>query len=517
MVPRQGWLISVLRDEPGRILFQSSTTRHADPVHVLDLRDGDALMRYGFHERDRVDRGIDGALRWFADARGRLRGAIVGDGKGKHSLVHEIDGKYRPVLDVSDEVDFNPQAMSADGRLFYGIAERGRGQRDLVEFDPAAGRIGRTLLSLPGIDINGPVFDAGGALIGAFFYRDGLPVTHYFGEVAGEDPLAAAARAFPGGNAFILQRDAAARRYLVSVSASHRPQVIHLYDRTTQAFRELAVTRPWLAERRLAPSQVVRAKSRDGLDIEAYLTLPATVSGKVPLVLFPHGGPIGVRDDRHFNPDVQFMASLGYAVLQVNFRGSEGYGTAFRKAGAGSFGGAIEDDIDAALSAALAAHPLDEKRMCAVGASYGGYSAMISAIRWPERFRCVISIAGVSDLPLVFTASDSVLSAEARKWMETYIGNPNKDLDVLRSRSPLYRYRELQVPVMLVHGTEDLRVDYEHSRRLVRMLNREGRPPVMLTLEDEGHAIEGAGSNRKLWEGVAGFLRAHLGDPLAPR
>jgi dipeptidyl aminopeptidase/acylaminoacyl peptidase len=517
MVPRQGWLISVLRDAPGRILFQSSVAHGPGTVHPLDLRDGDALAAYDFPKRERLDRGVDGVLRWYADGQGRLRGAIADDGKGKYSLVYEIDGKFRPVLDLSDEADFWPHAMSADGRLFYGIAERGRGQRDLVEFDPAAGKVTRTLLSLPGIDIQGPVFDAAGALIGAFLYRDGLPVTHYFGEVAGEDPLVAAARAFPGGNAFILQRDAAARRYLVSVNASDRPQVIHLYDRATQKFRELAQTRPWLAERRLAPSRVVRAKSRDGLEIEAYLTLPATASGKVPLVLFPHGGPIGVRDFRNFNPEVQFLASLGYAVLQVNFRGSEGFGTAFRQAGAGSFGSAIEDDIDAVLTAALAAHPLDATRMCAVGASYGGYSAMISAIRWPERFRCVVSIAGVADLPLLFTASDTALWAEARTWMETHIGDPNKDLDTLRTRSPLYRYRELRAPVMLVHGTDDLRVDYEHSRRLVRMLNHDGRPPVMLTFEGEGHAIDDTASNRRLWEGVAGFLRAHLGDPPAPR
>jgi dipeptidyl aminopeptidase/acylaminoacyl peptidase len=363
------------------------------------------------------------------------------------------------------------------------------------------------------VDVEAPLIDEVGTLIGASYYRDGLLVSDYF-----EKTDAAIAKrlraAFPDQSVGILQRDATAQHFVVAVGGSAQPTNIYVFDRLAARASLVSQTMPWLAERMFAPSHTIRANSKDGLQIEAYLTLPIAGAGKRPLVVFPHGGPIGIRDSRFFDPEVQYLASLGYAVLQVNFRGSEGFGTAFRKAGERNYGTAIEDDIDMALASALAEYPLDEKRMCAMGASYGGYSAMVSAIRWPGRFRCVISMSGVSDRALFFTASDAARTKEGRKLLEERIGNPKTDMDTMRTYSPLYRYRELNLPVMLVHGAEDLRVDYEHTRRLVRMLNLAGRPPVLMELKDEGHSIESNDSRKRVWEGVAGFLRTHLGDPL---
>jgi dipeptidyl aminopeptidase/acylaminoacyl peptidase len=227
----------------------------------------------------------------------------------------------------------------------------------------------------------------------------------------------------------------------------------------------------------------------------------------------PHGGPIGIRNQRTFDPEAQFIASLGYAVLQVNFRGSTGFGRAFREAGHGQLGRLIEDDIDSAIQAALAAYPLDAQRMCMVGASYGGYSSMMAALRWPQRFRCVASMAGFSDRVLQFTASDSGRSAEIRALLETFMGNPHRELDEMLATSPLYRYHELDVPLLLAHGTEDLRVDYEHTRRLVRMLELAGRPPSVVTLYGEGHAMDSPHNRERLWQALAGFLRQHLDAP----
>lgn len=233
-------------------------------------------------------------------------------------------------------------------------------------------------------------------------------------------------------------------------------------------------------------------------------------------MVFPHGGPIGVSDTLHFNRDVQFLASQGYAVLQVNFRGSDGYGKSFREAGHRNYGRLIEDDIDAALRSALASFPLDESRMCVVGASYGGYSALVSTLRWPGRFRCAVSLSGLSDRVLFFTASDGARSAEARPQLEKIMGDPRKDLTEMQATSPLYHVRELTVPVMLVHGREDVRVDFEHTRRLVRMLNLEGRPPVVLAFPGMGHGFDDAVALDITWTGIAGFLQQYLGAPVAP-
>ena len=513
VLPRIGLMVAALRNQPGQILFQSLSPSGAMQVHRIDVRNRAAVKKFLFPGAARLNRGVDNDLRWYADGQGRLRMAVALDKDGGRVLMHGLDGEFRQVLKYGEDNDFRPVALSGDGNLIYGTAEKGRDQRDLVEFDPIVGKITRTLFTRPGVDVEYPLMDGTGNLIGASYYRDGLLVSDYFQKT--DETIARRLRAaFPDKSVSILQRDARGQHFVVAVGGGDQPTNIHVFDRAASRVSLVSETMPWLAERKFAPSHTIRTKSSDGFDIEAYLTLPAGGDGKRPLVVFPHGGPIGVRDSRFFDPEVQFLASLGYAVLQVNFRGSEGFGTAFRKAGERSYGSAIEDDIDAALTAALARYPLDDKRMCAMGASYGGYSAMVSAIRWPGRFRCVISMSGVSDRALFFTASDSARSEEGRKALEERIGNPKTDMDEMRKYSPLYRHAELQLPVMLVHGGEDLRVDYEHTRRLLRMLNLAGRPPVLIELKSEGHSIDGDDNLKRVWEGVAGFLRAHLGDPL---
>ena len=511
IVPRPGALVRVLDAEPGRILFYSQASSGELVVHKLDVRSQKAVNATDFAVSKRVDRGLRNAVGVFSDASGRIRLAVARGDAQARVLLYGDEKNYRQIMVLDDESDFEPVALSADGSKIYGLAERDRGQKDLVELDPAAGNAIRTVFSQPGRDIRGPMFSPSGELIGAAYFDNGFVVSHYFRD-ADEALYRRLANAFPGRATTILQRSVDERKFLVAVGGSDKPSDVYFFDADASSASLVSETKPWLASQHFAPATTLKVKSADGFEIEAYLTLPPSNAGKVPLVVFPHGGPIGVRDNRYFDPEVQVIASLGYAVLQVNFRGSEGYGTAFRKAGEGHYGTAIEDDIDTALQAALAKYPLDDKRMCIVGASYGGYSSMVSSIRWPGRFRCAVSIAGISDQALFFTASDSARSATVRAEMEKAIGNPNTQLDIMQKNSPLYRYRELAVPVLLIHGREDLRVDYEHTRRLVRMLNLAGRPPALIELANEGHGLDDDADKTRVWGAIAGFLRAHL-DP----
>ena len=509
-VPRLGLLVDALPEDPDHILFSTTDSRNDRRVHRLDIRTQKGLDDFRFQLKSAIDGGIDNDLAWFADGRGRLRAALAIEDDAV-VLMHGQDGAFRKVLDADAIDGFTPMALSADGDMLYGWTDKDRAQRDLVEFDPAKGSIGKTLFSRAGHDVQGVLFDSRRNLIGASYFEGGQVVSHYFDEDDTRHYLSLR-QAFPDKSIAVLDRDADAKNFVLLVGGSDEPGSIYHYDAVAKRASLIEQTRPWLSGKRLGRARIVKAKSKDGFAIEAYLTLPpGEPSAKLPLVVFPHGGPIGIRDSRYFDPEVQFLVSLGYAVLQVNFRGSEGFGTAFREAGRRSYGTLIEDDIDVALSAALAEYPLDPDRMCVIGASYGGYSALVSAIRWPERFRCVVSMSGISDQLLFFTASDSGRSAEGRKALEQAIGDPRRDLDAMRRNSPLYRIDALDAPVMLVHGTEDLRVDQEHSRRLVRMLNLAGRPPTAIVLEGEGHGIEDKKNMKRVWEGVAGFLRAHLG------
>ena len=509
-----GRVVDLMPTAPDMILFEGFDSRGKLAVHLVALSGKKTISGFASAKsRDRLNTGVENDLGWYADGHGRLRVAMASRDETL-VLMHGKNGVFNEVWRSKAEGGFEPAGLSFDGETIYGYTDDERSQRDLVAFDPATRKVTRTLFSKPGVDVVGMLFDSRREPVAARYYESGRLVTEYF-DSASQQTERQLQAAFPGRAVSVIDRSLDGEQLILWVDASDRAPQLYRYDGTRKRAELLEDIVPWLSDKTFAPAHVITAKGSDGLPIEAFLTLPPG-TGKRPLVVYPHGGPQGVRDDMHFNRDVQFLASQGYAVLQVNFRGSEGYGKAFRDAARGNFGRMIEDDIDAALRVALAAHPLDDKRMCMMGASYGGYSALVSAMRWPGRYRCAVSMSGISDRVLLFTSSDTMRDADSRKAEERRMGNPNTDLEQMQALSPLYHTRQLDLPLMLVHGREDVRVDFEHTRRLVRMLNLEGRPPVVLAFPDMGHGFDDLVALDIAWTGIAGFLKANLGDQPAP-
>jgi dipeptidyl aminopeptidase/acylaminoacyl peptidase len=508
-IRQTGHVLATSYGAPDRILFESYGDEGRVLVHELDISSKASLDQFQAMLRNRLNVGVEKDTGWYADGHGRLRAATAKRGDDRYVLMYGQGSAFQEVMAFDGVGGFQPQALSFDGDLIYGVSDDGRAQRDLVEFDPAQRRVTRTLFSKPGVDVLAPVLDDHRRPIGALYFEGGRLVNEYF-DAAQQQLAGVVQRTFPGKTLAVADRSRDGQHLMLWVQGSDQPPLLYHLDLAHSRAALLDPAAPWLEGKTFAASQLVRVKSADGLPIEAYLTLPPA-AGKRPLVVLPHGGPVGVADEMLFNPEVQLLASLGYAVLQVNFRGSDGYGKAFREAGYHTHGTLIEDDIDTALTEVLAHYPLDPQRMCVMGSSYGGYSALVSTVRWPQRFRCAVSISGVSDRVLFFTASDGGNSAKGRQDLERVIGNPNTELDRMLATSPLYRYREMQVPVMLVHGGEDMRVDYEHSRRLVRMLNMAGHKPVMLSFDKEGHGLTDIDDIDKAYSGIAGFLQQYLG------
>lgn len=503
--------VQVLPEDPEHILVGSSGERGRLRVHRVGIRSQAVMDRFQFTEGARINRGVENDRMWFADGAGRLRLAIASSGE-EMVLMHGIGGQYQEVMRYGLKQPFSPMLLSYDGELIYGLSDDGREQRDLVAFDPHRKEIVATLFSKPGIDVVAPVVDAARRPIGAAYFRDGHLVTEYFDERA-RGMNAALSALFPGKDVAAYDR-ADNGDLLAWVSSSTHAGGLYHVDAAGSRASIIEAAKPWLKGYTFAESELKTVVRPDGIRIEAYLTRPLK-PGRHPLVVLSHGGPIGVRDARSFDPEVQTLAALGYAVLQVNFRGSDGFGTAFRESGRHAHGTLIEDDIDLVLRDVIRDPGIDPDRMCVIGSSYGGYSALISTIRWPDRFRCAVSISGVADWMLFFTASDGGNSAQGRQALEHYIGNPKTDRDAFMANSPIFRYRELKTPLLLVHGAEDTRVDYEHMRRLVRMLNIAGVRPTMVTLPSEGHSISSLDSVETAWTGIAGFLAQYLG-PDAP-
>jgi dienelactone hydrolase len=507
-LPSEGHVLATDYGVADQVLFERHGAYGRLEVAALDIGVHDGKRRFHESLRGRLA-SADPDVGWYADSQGRVRAATMHRSDGTLALMYGDGTRFDEVLPLRDD-SFRPLGLSDDGELVFGLSDDGRAQRELVAFDPKRGTVVRTLFARPGVDVLNAVLDEHRQPIGATYSEQGRLVTAFFGTDAPglHDALA---KAFPDRTVQLAARSRDGNQLMLWVEGSDQPPVLYRYDVARAQATMIDVAQPWLQGHRFAASTPIQATSRDGLPIEAYLTLPKG-DGRRALVVLPHGGPVGVSDRRLFNPEVQFLASLGYAVLQVNFRGSDGYGKAFREAGHHAAGTGIEDDIDAALQVALAHYPLDASRMCIMGSSYGGYSALQSAVRSPGRFRCAVSIAGITDRMLFFTASDSGNQAKTRAELERIVGDPNTELDAMVATSPLYRYRELTLPVMLVHGREDLRVDYEHARRLTRMLELAGRPPVVLSFDQEGHGLSDLADYKTAYAGIAGFLQQHLGN-----
>lgn len=507
--PTGGRIVDLLPETPGQILYEARIRQGTLVVHQIDVGSRKGMQAFSkMLAAGRLNKGVDDDLAWYADGRGTLRAAVAKK-DGARVLLHGSYGKFREVLRLADDDGLSPLKLSYDGDVIYALSDQDRAQRDLVVYDPAQQKVTRTIYTKPGVDVVTALFDDRRQPIGVRYYEGGRLVSEYF-DARDRNIEAMLKNAFPRRSVAIVDRNRTADRMLLWVDGSDQPAKLYYFDATRREAQLIDEAMPGLQKKAFVPTQLLKLRNADGTPIEAFVTIPEG-SGKRPLVVMPHGGPIGVADVLHFDRSVQFLASLGYAVLQVNFRGSDGYGRLFREAGRHQYGRGIEDDIDAAMRAALERFPLDSERMCVLGASYGGYSALYSTIRWPGRFRCAISIAGVSDRALFFTASDGGATRQGREALERWVGDPRTELDSMIATSPLYQYRQLTVPVMLVHGREDARVDFEHTRRLVRMLNLARRPPVALSFADEGHSIEYTKNLEAEWAGIAGFLAQYLG------
>jgi len=513
-IARSGNVVDPMLSNPDYFLYAAWAALKDDTVYLYKLSKTNtaSLQKLGnFAARNRVNINLESDQDWITDSAGNIAAVTLFE-NGKRNLYMRSGVRYLKVRQLPEAIDefFLPAAISPDGKKLFAITDEKRQQRELVKMDLATGENIETVFSKDGIDISSVLFDANRQPIGVAYYLNGQVRNEYFDQ-ASETLNRQLAKIFPNSNISSIDRDQANKSVLIYVSSSSTPGAVYLFDTQKKQVEKIDDEAPWLDKFQFSDSQVLKTTAKDGLVIESYLTMPLKKqTNPFPLVVMPHGGPIGIRDARSFDRDVQFLVSQGYAVLQVNFRGSSGFGKAFREAGKGSFGTAIEDDIDASLNNALASYPLDKSNMCIMGMSYGGYSALVSAMRWPDRYKCAISFSGISDRILSFTASDSVRQDSIRKWMEQYFGNPLTSLEKMKSEQPLYAYKKLKTPLMLIHGTKDLRVDYEHAIRMQRMLTMAGNPPVMLTLKNEGHGFTNIYSIKVSWETIAGFLAQHL-------
>jgi dipeptidyl aminopeptidase/acylaminoacyl peptidase len=293
------------------------------------------------------------------------------------------------------------------------------------------------------------------------------------------------------------------------VSAPRIPPVFYLVDVKKQKVLQMLPAFPDLKPEDLAPTDPIEVVVRDKMKIRGYLTTPKGSTMKnLPMIVLVHGGPHGPYDRYDFDPEAQLFASRGFAVLQVNFRGSGGRGRDFENAGFGKWGREMEDDITDVVKWAIAYGVADRERIGIYGGSYGGYAALTGVFREPDLFQCAIGFAGVYDLPLMFEKGDIRELDRDVQYLQAAVGT---DTEELRRRSPVYNADKIKVPVMLIHGRLDERVPFEHALRMRAALEKVGNPPVWISESGEEHGL-GAEPNRvENYEKMLAFFARHLG------
>lgn len=342
----------------------------------------------------------------------------------------------------------------------------------------------------------------------AVHFDDGLPNLH----LVDKDHLysqwyPALFQAFNGNRVVITSASDDGSELLVHVSGANEPGQFHLFDTKARKLKYLFNAASWIKPGSLSKTESFTMKARDGLELSGYLTLPRDAKGAQPLVVMPHGGPRS-RDWWDYDPEVQFLASRGYAVLQVNFRGSSGYGMGFEVAGNRKWGSEVQYDIIDATRWAAQKDSIDDKRICIMGGSFGGYSALMSAVLEPDLYKCVISMVGVTDLNLMWTTADIQRYQEGENYLEDAIGS---DKAILDKFSPVKHVAELKAPVLLVHGEADWRVDVKHFYAMQDALEARHHPFETMLVKKEGHGFANDKNRAEYLRRVEAFLGKYLG------
>lgn len=409
---------------------------------------------------------------WYADGQGRVRmGYRYVDSSRRDELLYRDggDGDFRSIA-VSRRNDAPltvPLVFRADGTAI--ATSQSGGYRAVYEVSLPELKLGKKLYALDGYDADGVVSnEADDAL-------DGVIATDHARRTIWLDPAMAKIqgeidKAIGDRRARIVSWNAARTRFLVDLGSGAQAGAIMTYDLADGVMRRFAWNNPELKNRRLSPVSTVKYAARDGTPIETVLTLPRGRAAKeLPLIVMPHGGP-GARDDEQWDWWAQSLAESGYAVIQPNYRGSTGYGLAFEKLGQGQWGLKMQDDLVDAVAWAAKQGFADAKRVCIVGASYGGYAAMRAAQRDHGVYRCAVSYAGVSDLAELRRYDSQFLNGGALgDWLKRFAPD-------FKAISPRYDAASFSIPILLVHGKADRRVPVRQSRLMASALKDAGKP-----------------------------------------
>lgn len=515
-------IIHTFDDDAGRVLMLDIRGNGAERLfpHVLEVNTltGSSIRR---------ETNPGNVTAWMSDHDGVIRLAMVREGENFGIMYRETgDSPWRQLpLPSGGREGILPYGFDPHNGNFYVTGFNDQDRWCVFPYDLSDGSLGEPLVSDPvydtgrggswaffaGLPLARPIFsEAQQALIGLAYVTDSPRVTWLDPEFT--KIQAAVDQARPGRVNLLVNQSRDDNRLLFLSYADRDPGTYFLLDRAARTFKPIGSRMDWLSPADLSPMHAIKYAARDGQTIHGYLTIPLGHDPKnLPLVVMPHGGP-WVRDVWGYDNLVQLLASRGYAVLQMNYRGSTGYGSAFDLLGQKQIGRAIQTDIEDGTRWAIAAGVADPTRIAILGASYGGYSALFALGRSPGLYACGVSLNGVTDWTTMFArkAADPVYQFAQIFWRKN-IGDPEDDDAFLAEISPLTFAADITAPTLIIQGNDDRNVPPAQARAMISALKKAGHPPESVFVKNMGHSLSNERARREVYTATVAFLEKHLG------
>jgi dipeptidyl aminopeptidase/acylaminoacyl peptidase len=495
-------IIDPLVEFPGRMLVGlNQRLKEVFDAYDLDLATGQLTL---------VAENPGNITAWGADHAGRIRYAIATDGVNQTYLYRDTPkASFKPVLTTTFRDQFAPQVFTADNRKLYVASNIGRDKVAIVLVDPATAKEEKLVYARDDVDVGGVAWSRARHRAAYVNYQTWKPGRQYLDPEAARLYHRLEAR-LPGYEVTLQSITDDESRMIVAAGNDRTAGARYLYDRKIDKLTKLGDVMPWLPEARMAATRPISYTARDGLVVNGYLTVRNSANAKnLPVVVNPHGGP-WARDGWGFNPEVQFLASRGYAVLQVNYRGSTGYGRKFWEASFKQWGFKMQDDITDGVEWLVKEGTADPKRVCIYGASYGGYATLAGLTRTPDIYACGVDYVGVSNL---FTFLKTI-PPYWKPYLEMFhemVGDPDKDNAILTAGSPALNADKIKVPLLIAQGARDPRVNKDESDQMVAALKARGIDVPYIVKDNEGHGFRNEENQFAFYDAMEKFLDKYIG------
>ncbi|GAB4116404.1 MAG: S9 family peptidase [Rubrivivax sp.] len=496
-------VLDALPDDPEHILVQhNQRNKQAFDVWRIHVRTGAQTL---------VAENPGNIVGWQTDHAGRVRMGVASDGVNNTLLYRDGDsGPFKPLFTTDFRTSVNPQFFDADNKTFYAVSNRGRDKGALVRIDPAKPADETVVYAHPQVDLDGAAWSRARKTLALAAYDVDKPGRHHFDETTRQIFQRLEAR-LPGWSLTMQSATLAEDKFVVAATSDRSAGTRYLYDAQADTLTKLGDISPWLPEAAMAPMKPVTYTARDGLEIPGYLTLPVGRPAKnLPCVVNPHGGP-WARDRWGFNPEVQFLANRGYCVLQMNFRGSTGYGRRFWEAGFKQWGLAMQDDVTDGVQWLIRQGIADPKRIAIYGASYGGYATLSGVTQTPDLYAAAVNYVGVSNL-FTFMKTIPPYWEPFRQQMYAMVGNPDDPADKARmtATSPALNADKIRTPLLVAQGARDPRVNKAESDQIVEALRKRGVDVQYIVKDNEGHGFANEENRFEFYGAMEAFLAKHL-------